>query len=234
MPCRSRRYTESVRQVERGRIYPLDEALRQLKAMAPVRFDQTMECAVKLGIDPRHSDQQVRGSISLPHGTGKTRVLAVFAEGEKADAARSAGADHVGADELIEKVQAGFTDFDVALATPDMMGRIGRLGRVLGPRGLMPSPKSGTVREDVAEAVGEFKAGRIEFRNDASGNVHVPVGKVSFDIEALAENVRALLARLLAMKPAAARGRYIQKVFLTSTMNPAIQVETSPSAPEAN
>lgn len=234
MPCRSRRYTESARQVERGRIYPLDEALRQLKAMAQARFDETMECAVKLGIDPRHSDQQVRGSISLPHGTGKTRVLAVFAEGEKADTARSAGADHVGADELIEKVQAGFTDFDVALATPDMMGRIGRLGRVLGPRGLMPSPKSGTVREDVAEAVGEFKAGRIEFRNDASGNVHVPVGKVSFDVEALAENVRALLDRLLAMKPAAARGRYIQKVFLTSTMNPAIQVETSPSAPEAN
>ena len=156
MPCRSRRYTESHRQVERGRVDPLDEAIGKLKAMAPARFDETMECAVKLGIDPRHSDQQVRGSFSLPHGTGKARVVAVFAEGERADAAREAGADVIGADDLIERVQGGFTEFDVALATPDMMGRIGRLGRVLGPRGLRPSPKSGTVRDDVAEAVQEF------------------------------------------------------------------------------
>ena len=234
MPCRSRRYTESQRQVERGRVYPLDEAIGKLKAMAPARFDETMECAVKLGIDPRHSDQQVRGSFSLPHGTGKARVVAVFAEGERADAAREAGADVIGADDLIERVQGGFTEFDVALATPDMMGRIGRLGRVLGPRGLMPSPKSGTVRDDVAEAVKEFKGGRIEFRNDATGNVHVPVGKASFSVEALADNVRAVLDQLVKSKPPASKGRYIQKVYVSSTMNPAIQVETGSSASGAN
>ena len=234
MPRTSRRYRESQTHVESGRLYTLTDALAALKTMAPARFDETVECAVKLGIDPRHSDQQVRGSFSLPHGTGKTRVVAVFAEGERAEAARAAGADVVGSDDLIEKVQGGFTDFDVALASPDMTGRIGRLGRVLGPRGLMPSPKAGTVREDVGEAVKEFKGGRIEFRNDATGNIHVPVGKVSFSVEALAENVRAVLDQLVRSKPPAAKGRYIQKVYVSSTMNPALQVEAGSSAPGAN
>ena len=234
MARRSRRYQESRRQADRSQLHPLEDALEQLKAMRPARFDETVECSVQLGIDPRHSDQQVRGSFSLPHGTGKDRAVAVFAEGENADAAKEAGADIVGADELIERVQGGFTDFDVALATPDMMGRIGRLGRVLGPRGLMPSPKSGTVRGDIGEAVKEFKGGRIEFRNDATGNVHVPVGKASFSIEALCDNVHAVLDQLVKVKPPAAKGRYIQKVYVSSTMNPAVQVEAGSSASGAN
>lgn len=225
MPRRSRRYERSRQAVDRTRVYPLAEALDELRKMEPARFDETIECSVLLGIDPRHSDQQVRGSIALPNGTGKERVIAVFADGPAADAAREAGADIVGADDLVERVNGGFTEFDVALAVPSMMGRIGRLGRVLGPRGLMPSPKSGTVREDIAEAVSEFKAGRIEFRNDSGGNVHVPVGKASFATEALAENVRALVDQLVRMKPTAAKGRYVRKVFVGSTMNPAIQIE---------
>jgi large subunit ribosomal protein L1 len=225
MVCRSRRYQQSRQSVDRSRLYPLEEALQQVKSLPPARFDETVECSVQLSIDSRHSDQQVRGSIALPHGTGKTRRVAVFAEGSRAEAARQAGADHVGADDLIEKVMGGFMDFDVALATPDMMSRIGRLGRHLGPRGLMPSPKSGTVREDIAAAVGEFRGGRIEFRNDAGGNVHVPVGKVSFSTEHLAENVRALIDQLLRLKPPAAKGKYLMKVYVGSTMNPAVRVQ---------
>ncbi|MHC4479748.1 MAG: 50S ribosomal protein L1 [Planctomycetota bacterium] len=224
MAQRSRRYQESRQMVEAGRAYPLEEALELLKSMAPARFDETVECAVQLGIDARHSDQQVRSSIALPHGTGQERRVAVFAEGAQAEAAVEAGADFVGADEMIERVEGGFTDFDVAVATPQMMSRIGRLGRHLGPRGLMPSPKSGTVREDVGEAVAEFKAGRIEFRNDAGGNVHVPMGKLSFPTEALAGNVRALLEQLLRLKPAGAKGKYLRQICVSSTMNPAVQV----------
>jgi len=225
MARRSRRYQESRRLADRSRLHPLEEALEELKAMRPARFDETVECSVQLGIDPRHSDQQVRGSISLPHGTGQERTVAVFADGTGADAAREAGADIVGADDLIERVTEGFTGFDVALATPDMMSRIGRLGRFLGPRGLMPSPKSGTVRSDIGEAVQEFKAGKVEFRNDSGGNIHVAVGKISFDTSALAENVRALIEQLQRMRPTAAKGRYLRKVFVTSTMNPAVPVE---------
>lgn len=225
MARRSRRYQESRRQADRSQLHPLEDALEQLKAMRPARFDETVECSVQLGIDPRHSDQQVRGSISLPHGTGQERTVAVFADGAGADAAREAGADIVGADDLIERVTEGFTGFDVALATPDMMSRIGRLGRFLGPRGLMPSPKSGTVRSDIGEAVQEFKAGKVEFRNDSGGNIHVAVGKISFDTSALAENVLALIEQLQRMKPTAAKGRYLRKVFVTSTMNPAVPVE---------
>jgi large subunit ribosomal protein L1 len=213
--------------VDRTQVFALGEALEQLKQMTPARFDETVECSVQLGIDPRHSDQQVRGSISLPNGTGKERRIAVFAEGPPADEAREAGADIVGADDLIEKVQDGFADFDVALAVPDIMGRIGRLGRFLGPRGLMPSPKSGTVRSDMGEAVKEFKAGRIEFRNDSGGNVHVPVGKMSFDVEALTENVQALIEHLVRMRPTATKGRYIRKICVCSTMSPAIQVQVA-------
>ena len=225
MGRKSRRYTESLQVADRSEAYPLNEAIEKLKAMKPARFDETVELHVQLGIDARHSDQQVRGSISLPHGTGQERTVAVFADGAGADAAREAGADIVGADDLIERVTEGFTGFDVALATPDMMSRIGRLGRFLGPRGLMPSPKSGTVRSDIGEAVQEFKAGKVEFRNDSGGNIHVAVGKISFDTSALAENVLALIEQLQRMKPTAAKGRYLRKVFVTSTMNPAVPVE---------
>jgi large subunit ribosomal protein L1 len=211
--------------VDRSRPHPLEEALEQLKSMSAARFDETVECSVQLGIDPRHSDQQVRGNISLPHGTGKERKVAVFADGANVEAAQSAGADIIGSDDLIARVEGGFTEFDVALATPDMMSRIGKLGRHLGPRGLMPSPRSGTVREDIAEAVREFKAGKLEFRNDSGGNVHVPVGKLSFDVSALAENVRALIDQLAVMKPPAAKGKYLKKVYVSSTMNPAVQVD---------
>ncbi len=224
MSRRSRRYDESLQQVDRTREFTLTEALDRIKTMSRARFDETVECAVQLGIDPRHSDQQVRGSISLPHGTGQERRVAVFADGDAAEAAREAGADLVGVDDLIKQVDDGVIDFDVALATPDIMGRIGRLGRYLGPRGLMPSPKSGTVRADIAEAVLEFKAGRIEFRNDSSGNVHVPVGKLSFSTEHLAENVEAVLAQINRLKPDTAKGRYLTKVHVCSTMNPAIPV----------
>ncbi len=227
MPHRSRRYREAQALVAEEGAYPLEEALDRVKSMPPVAFDETIECTVALGIDPRQSDQQVRGTISLPHGTGQSRTVAVFAEGPAAEAAQQAGADIVGADELIQQVEEGFMDFDVALATPDMMSRIGRLGRYLGPRGLMPSPKSGTVREDIAEAVGEFKAGMIEFRNDSGGNVHVPVGKRSFETDQLAENVRSLLEQLLRMRPPAAKGAYVRRVHVCSTMSPGVRVDMS-------
>ena len=225
MGQRSRRYQRSRQVVDGTRTYSLKEALDTLKSMAPARFDETVECCVQLGIDPRHSDQQVRGNISLPHGTGKERTVAVFAEGDQAEVARNAGADIIGADDLIERVADGFMDFDVALATPDMMSRIGRLGRFLGPRGLMPSPRSGTVQEDIDQAVREFKAGKIEFRNDTGGNVHMVVGKLSFSIDDLAENTQALIDLLLRMKPPASKGKYLMKVCVCSTMNPAIQVQ---------
>jgi len=225
MANRSRRYLKSQELVDREREYPLEESLNVLKSMEHPRFEETVECSVQLGIQPRQSDQQVRGTISLPHGTGKTRQIAVFAEGPPAEEAAEAGADYVGADDLIERVEDGFMDFDIALATPDMMSRIGRLGRFLGPRGLMPSPKSGTVREDIGQAVSEFKAGKIEFRNDAGGNIHVPVGKTSFSTEELAENVRALIEELLRLKPAAAKGRYLRGVHVSTTMNPSVEVD---------
>ncbi len=227
MGRRSRRYESSRAVVEQGRFYRLEEAAEALKLMRAAQFDETVECSVQLGIDPRHSDQQIRGTISLPHGTGRTSRVAVFAEGPAAEAAQQAGAEYVGGDELIQKVEGGFTDFDVALAVPEMMSRIGRLGRFLGPRGLMPSPKSGTVRQDIADAVAEFKAGKIEFRNDSGGNVHVPVGKLSFSVEALVENARTLVEQLLRMKPPAAKGRYLRKACLGSTMNPALRIDVS-------
>jgi large subunit ribosomal protein L1 len=225
MAGRSRRYQNARQVAPAAQAYALPDAIELLKSMESARFDETVEVVVELGIDPRHSDQQVRGSISLPHGTGQSRRVAVFAEGADADAAREAGADIVGSDDLAAQVENGQMDFDVALAVPSMMSKIGRLGRFLGPRGLMPSPKSGTLRPDIAEAVREFKAGKIEFRNDSGGNVHLPVGKRSFSSEALVENIAAVVERLVRMRPAAAKGKYIEKVVVCSTMSPGIRVD---------
>lgn len=223
---KGKRYEDATRRFDRSRLYGLVEALDLVKSLASAKFDETVELAVRLGVDPRKADQIVRGTVSLPAGTGKTVRVAVFAAAEAAQAARAAGADVVGADDLVERIQnQGFLDFDVAIATPDLMPQVGKLGRVLGPRGLMPNPKTGTVTTDVARAVAEFKAGRVEYRTDRYGNVHVPVGKVSFETEALAENVRAVMDELNRAKPASAKGRYVRKVTLSSSMGPGVYVD---------
>jgi large subunit ribosomal protein L1 len=201
---------------------PLPEAVRLLKTFNTTKFNQTVEVSTHLGIDPKQTDQNVRGSVALPHGIGKSVRVAVFAQGENAEKARAAGADIVGADDLAQKVKGGVMDFDVALATPDMMGTVGPLGRVLGPRGLMPSPRSGTVTTDIAAAVREFKAGKIEFRNDKGGNVAVAVGKLSFSEDQLADNINAFLNYLRSLKPATAKGTYIRSITLSATMSPGI------------
>ncbi|HAA85077.1 MAG TPA: 50S ribosomal protein L1 [Kosmotogaceae bacterium] len=227
MPRRSKRYQESRQLFDRVRVYPIDEALDIIKKMPSPKFDETLELHIKMGIDPSKSDQLVRGTISLPHGTGRDVRVVVFAAGEKAEEAKEAGADFVGAADLVEKVEKGWTDFDIAIATPDMMRDIGKLGRVLGPRGLMPSPKSGTVTTDVGEAVKAFKAGRVEFKNDKTGNVHVPIGKKSFSESQLKENLESALSQIFKMKPASSKGRFFQRVFVSSTMNPGIRVDHS-------
>jgi large subunit ribosomal protein L1 len=203
---------------------PLAEAVKILKGFSTTKFNQTVEVSTHLGIDPRQSDQNVRGSVALPHGIGKSVRVAVFAQGENAEKARAAGADIVGADDLAQQIKGGTMDFDVALATPDMMGVVGPLGRVLGPRGLMPSPRSGTVTTDITSAVREFKAGKIEFRNDKGGNVAVPVGKISFGEDQLVENITAFLSYLRTLKPAAAKGTYLQSITVSATMSPGIRV----------
>ncbi len=208
--------------IDRERFYPVDEAVRIVKANATAKFDETVEVAMNLGVDPRHADQMVRGVVSLPAGTGKTVRVTVFARGGKADEAREAGADVVGAEDLMETIQGGTIDFDRVIATPDMMGIVGRLGKVLGPKGLMPSPKAGTVTADVATAVREYAAGKIEFRNDAGGNVHSVVGKVSFDKQKLADNINAMVGQIRKMKPATSKGAYLKKVVLKSSMSPAV------------
>ncbi len=202
----------------------LPEAVKILKGFNTTKFNQTVEVSTHLGIDPRQSDQNVRGSVALPHGIGKDVRVAVFAQGDNAEKARAAGADIVGADDLAQQIKGGTMDFDVALATPDMMGVVGPLGRVLGPRGLMPSPRSGTVTTDIASAVREFKAGKIEFRNDKGGNVAVPVGKINFSEDQLVENIVAFLAYLRTIKPATSKGTYIQTVTISATMSPGIRV----------
>ena len=213
--------------VDADKEYLVPEACEMLKKMAAAKFDETVDLAVRLGVDPRHAEQQVRGAIVLPHGTGrKVRVL-VFARGDREKDARAAGADHVGAEDLVEKVQEGWTDFDVVIATPDMMGTVGKLGRVLGPRGLMPNPKLGTVTMDVSRAVQEAKAGKIEYRVDKAGNVHVPVGKISFGAAELAANVTGVLMELIRVKPAAAKGRYMMGAYLSSTMGPSVRLDTA-------
>jgi large subunit ribosomal protein L1 len=203
---------------------PISEAVRLLKGFNTTKFNQTVEVSTHLGIDPKQTDQNVRGSVALPHGIGKSVRVAVFAQGDNAEKARAAGADIVGADDLAQQIKGGTMDFDVALATPDMMGVVGPLGRVLGPRGLMPSPRSGTVTTDISAAVREFKAGKIEFRNDKGGNVAVPVGKLAFSEEQLTENINAFLNYLRSLKPAAAKGTYIRSVTISATMSPGIRI----------
>jgi large subunit ribosomal protein L1 len=219
--------------VDRQKRYPLPEACALLKKTSFAKFEESVDIAVRLGVNPRHADQMVRGAIVLPHGIGKTKRVLVFAKAEKALEAEQAGADIVGADDLIKKVNDGFLDFDTVVATPDMMGQVGRLGRVLGPRGLMPNPKVGTVTQDVAKAVREAKAGKIEFRVEKAGIVHCPVGKKSFEPDKLADNVKALMEALLKAKPSTAKGAYVRSVTLSTTMGPGIMVDWSSAVGEA-
>ena len=227
-----KKYNAAIAQVDREALLGLNEAVAKVKALASAKFDETIEIACRLGVDPRKADQAVRGTLSLPAGTGKTNRVAVFAAGEAAQAARDAGADIVGADDLVAKVAGGFLDFDIAIATPDLMGQVGGLGRVLGPRGLMPNPKTGTVTMDVAKAVSEFKGGRVEYRTDKVGNVQLRVGKVSFSAADLAKNINAVLDELLRVKPASAKGRYVLSVTISSTMGPGVKIDPSRSRDE--
>lgn len=224
MPRHGKKYLEARKLVDRQRAYDTAEAIELTKKVAPARFDETIEVAVRLGVDPRHADQQVRGAVILPHGTGKEPRVLVFAKGDQAAEAQAAGADIVGAEDLVEKIQQGWLDFDVAIATPDVMGLVGRLGRILGPRGLMPNPKSGTVTPDVGRAVQEAKAGKIEYRVDRTGIVHAPIGRKSFASEQLSDNLRTLVEALVKAKPAAAKGQYLRSITLASTMGPGVKV----------
>jgi large subunit ribosomal protein L1 len=227
MAQHGKRYRQARGVIDREKLYSPAEAVTLLKSLETSKFDETVEVHFHLGLNVRHAEQQLRGTISLPNGTGREQRVAVFAEGEKAKEAEEAGADVVGAADLAKKVEEGFTDFDVAIATPDLMGQVGRLGRVLGPRGLMPNPKTGTVTFDVGKAVREAKAGKQEYRTDRGANVHVSVGKKSFEIRALLENYAALLDEILRAKPAAAKGRYIKLVTLATTMSPGIKIDPS-------
>jgi large subunit ribosomal protein L1 len=225
MTGKGKKYIDASRRFDRDRLYPPAEALEIVKSLASRNFDETVEVAFRLGIDPRKADQMIRGTVSLPHGTGKAVRVAVFATGDGAREAEEAGADVVGADDLVARVQEGFLDFDVAIATPDLMSKVGRLGRVLGPRGVMPNPKTGTVTNDIGKTVAEFKAGKVEYRTDRNGNVHVPIGKVSFDRDALLANFQAVLDEILRNKPAASKGRYIKSITTSSTMGPGIRID---------
>ncbi len=220
-----KKYQGALAQVDREVLLGVVDAVEKVKSVASASFDETVELAIRLGVDPRKAEQIVRGTISLPAGTGKTNRVVVFAAGEAAQAARDAGADEVGAEELVAKVAGGFLDFDVAIAAPEMMGQVGGLGRVLGPRGLMPNPKTGTVTADVAKAVSEFKGGRVEYRTDKIGNVQLRVGKVSFSREDLVRNVQAVIDELVRVKPASAKGRYLLSVTVSSTMGPGVKID---------
>jgi large subunit ribosomal protein L1 len=222
-----KRYRESAAKVDRQRQYPIEEAVAVLKSFPPSKFDETIEFSARLGVDPKHADQQVRGTVLLPHGTGKSIRVLVLTRGEKEQEAKNAGADNVGSAEFIDKIKEGWLEFDVAIATPDMMGEVGKLGKVLGPRGLMPNPKSGTVTFDVAKAVREAKAGKIEYRVDKGANVHVPVGKMSFEQAKLVENIKALAQELMRAKPASAKGKYVRSMYISSTMGPSLAIDTA-------
>ena len=220
-----KKYQEACKLVEAGKLYTAAEAMDLVKKTATAKFDESIELHVRLGVDPKYPDQQVRGAIVLPNGTGKTKRVLVFAKGEKVKEAEAAGADFVGSDEIVQKIQGGWLDFDVAVATPDMMGTVGRLGKILGPRGLMPNPKLGTVTMDLQKAISEVKAGKVEYRTDKAGNVHVVIGKASFDAEKLQQNFQALIDTLNRVKPAAAKGQYMRSITVSATMGPGIPVQ---------
>ena len=222
---KGKRYDDAMRRFDREHLHEPLEALELVKTLATAKFDESIDAAFRLGVDPRKAEQMIRGTVGLPSGTGKDVRVAVFAEGDAAEEARQAGADVVGADDLCEQIAGGFLDFDVAIATPDLMPKVGKLGRVLGPRGLMPNPKTGTVTPDVAKAVGEFKGGKVEFRTDRNGNVLVPIGKASFEIDALHQNFSAVVDELERSKPASAKGRYMRKVAVSSTMGPGVKID---------
>jgi large subunit ribosomal protein L1 len=222
---RGKRYTAALEKVDRTKLHTLAEAVQVLKEAALAKFDESVELAARLNVDPKKADQQVRGTVVLPHGTGRTVRVLVLTRGEKEKEAQEAGADYVGSEEFVNKIKEGWTEFDVAIATPDIMGEVGKLGKILGPRGLMPNPKSGTVTFDVAKAVKDAKAGKVEFRVDKAGNVHVAVGKVSFPAEQIVENAKILLGELLRAKPAAAKGQYVKSLSLSSTMGPGIRID---------
>lgn len=224
MPKHGKNYQNSLKEVDRQTLYEPEQALELVKKLAKAKFDETVEVAVKLGVDPRHADQQIRGAVVLPHGTGKTRSVLVFAKGEKAKEAEAAGADFVGAEDMVEKIQGGWFGFDVAIATPDMMGTVGKIGRLLGPKGLMPNPKTGTVTFDIDRAVKEVKAGKIEYRIDKTSIIHVPIGKVSFDLDKLQDNFKTIMDVLIKAKPASAKGQYVKSVVVSSTMGPGVKI----------
>jgi large subunit ribosomal protein L1 len=226
MPKHGKKFREAQARVPEGQNYSVPEAVSLVKELSFAKFDETVEAAVRLGVDPRHADQIVRGAVVLPHGTGKTARVLVIAQGDRAREAEEAGADFVGV-EFVQKIKDGWLDFDVAVATPDMMGQVGQLGRILGPRGLMPTPKAGTVTMDVARAVREIKAGKIEFRTDKTGNLHVPIGKVSFDSTKLEENLSAFMDTVIRAKPAAAKGTYVRGITVSSTMGPGVAVDAN-------
>ena len=223
--AKSKQYRDNAQKFDRDRLHSDDEAIAVLKSLGTKKFDETVDVVIRLGVDPRKADQMIRGTVSLPSGTGKDVRVAVFAQGEAATAAREAGAEFVGADDLAKEIEGGMTDFDIAIATPDMMPTVGKLGRVLGPRGLMPNPKTGTVTPDVVKAIGEFKGGMVEYRTDRFANVHVPIGKASFDDAALLTNLRALVSELEKVKPASSKGKYVKKIVVSTTMGPGVRIE---------
>ncbi len=223
---KGKKYVDSMKLIDRTKLYDPEEAVSLVKQTAKAKFDETVEISIRLGVDPRHADQQVRGTVVLPHGTGKTQTVLVIAKGPKADEATAAGADFVGAEDMIAKIQGGWFGFDVCVATPDMMGLVGRLGRVLGPKGLMPNPKTGTVTMDLAKAVADIKAGKVEYRVDKTSIIHCPVGKASFDEQKLNENLRVLMDAVIKAKPATAKGTYIRSAVLSSTMGPGVKINS--------
>ena len=223
---RGKRYKSAVEDIDKEAMFELEQAVSMVKKAGTAKFDETIELSARLGVDPRHADQQVRGTVILPHGTGKKVKVLVLARGEKEKEAEEAGADYVGADEFIPKLQGGWYEVDVIIATPDLMGEVGKLGRILGPRGLMPNPKSGTVTFDVAKAVKDVKAGKIEYRVDKGANLHIPVGKISFEEQKLAENIKVLIQEILRAKPASSKGRYVKSMSLSPTMGPSVKLDS--------